>query len=99
MNKEIKKFKKVIKARKRNERKKRILEKEKLSNRSLLGMAKAVFLKEKKELSKKTIEERQLRSTHLRKVLDIAPNKVITLDALEKQYIEIEKIVKATKNK
>ena len=99
MNKEQKKFKKVIKARKKRVIKKKKLEQERQKRKGVLSTLKAAFLKDKKERSEKITKERQQRAAQLRKVLDIAPSEDITLEALELLYIEIEKAVKASKNK
>lgn len=86
MNKETKTFKKVIKTRKKRTIKKRMLEQERQQRKGSLSIARAIYLKYKKERSEKIKEERQKRIKQLREIFKIPENEQITLEALEELY-------------
>ncbi|MCH7759181.1 SDR family oxidoreductase [Patescibacteria group bacterium] len=71
MNKEKRKFKKVIKAKKRRERKKKILENNKTIHKIVRSIKKTWFLDEKKKRSKIIKDLNQKKIKELRKILNI----------------------------
>ena len=89
MNKETRKFKKVMKARKKRVNKKKELEQERLYRRSTFSISKSEFLEEKKKFSNNIVKARQERIIQLKKNLHIKESELISLGALEKIYENI----------
>ena len=98
MNKEKRKFKKVIKAKKRRERKKKILENNKTIHKIVRSIKKTWFLDEKKKRSKIIKDLNQKKIKELRKILNIPDTQCITINELEKMYSKMKaKIEKSSK--
>lgn len=94
MNKEKRKFKKIIKTRKKRAGKMKSLAQERLSRRISLGDIKRIIVAENKKRSIKVTEARHERFEHLRKVLNMPETETMTLDALEEAYLIVSKAVK-----
>lgn len=105
MNSEQRKFKKVIKSRKRHAAKKRILDLDTAQRRAAITKQNRAFRAERKRTAEKRFKERVNREIELRKILEM-PTTDISLFKLEQLYAEryskeqkkaLQKAVLATK--
>ena len=92
MNKEQKKFKKIIKARIKHNCKRKVFDQFSRNRQIEFTLQKDRYIKAKKEQATNILNARFARFDYIRKALNIPDHDIYSLDALEKMYEKAKKV-------